>query len=286
METKQTSRTGWAQQLILFLIFVTIGSIIMVMFNPWRPTLNIQADYIVRLSLIGILYLASQIARKSARFKQYWLVIFGFFTLVTAVSLDYIFGLHLITEVGVTDTTTRGWALQKFNEFIVIVPTVLFLNKVAGLKLEDIYIQKGNLKLGLIIGGITFTLAAAGSIPMANLFYGQNLTIARIIPWIPAVLVFVFANAAMEEILFRGLFFKKLAPFFGPFASNLIVAIVFTLIHQGAIYTSDEYIFLAVLFPLALLWGYFMQKTEGVWASILFHAGMDIPIILGIFSNL
>jgi len=25
---------------------------------------------------------------------------------------------------------------------------------------------------------------------------------------------------------------------------------------------------------------------DSVWGSILFHAGMDIPVILGIFSNL
>jgi membrane protease YdiL (CAAX protease family) len=35
-----------------------------------------------------------------------------------------------------------------------------------------------------------------------------------------------------------------------------------------------------------LLWGYITQKTDGLWGSILFHAGMDIPIFLGIFSNL
>jgi hypothetical protein len=29
-----------------------------------------------------------------------------------------------------------------------------------------------------------------------------------------------------------------------------------------------------------------MQKTDAVWASILFHAGTDIPIFLGIFSAL
>lgn len=37
--------------------------------------------------------------------------------------------------------------------------------------------------------------------------------------------------------------------------------------------------------PLAVAWGYIMQKTDAVWASILFHAGMDIPIILGLFST-
>jgi membrane protease YdiL (CAAX protease family) len=57
-------------------------------------------------------------------------------------------------------------------------------------------------------------------------------------------------------------------------------------LHEGASYTSQEYIFLAVLVPLALAWGYIMQKTDSVWGSILFHAGMDIPIFLGIFANL
>jgi membrane protease YdiL (CAAX protease family) len=44
-------------------------------------------------------------------------------------------------------------------------------------------------------------------------------------------------------------------------------------------------LFLAILFPHTLVWGSIMQKTDRVWGSILFHAGMDIPIFLGIFSN-
>lgn len=156
----------------------------------------------------------------------------------------------------------------------------------SGGSLSSIYIQKGNLKLGLIVGLITFVLAAAGSIPMANLFKAQNLSLARIIPWLPWLLIFVLANAAQEELLFRGLFLRKLQPFFGKFLSNLLIVFVFTLLHQGADYTSSNLIFLAVLVPLALAWGYLMQKTDSIWASILFHAGMDIPIMLGIFSNL
>ncbi len=29
-----------------------------------------------------------------------------------------------------------------------------------------------------------------------------------------------------------------------------------------------------------------MQKTDSIWGSVLFHAGMDIPVMVGIFSNL
>lgn len=45
-------------------------------------------------------------------------------------------------------------------------------------------------------------------------------------------------------------------------------------------------IFIAVVTLLAILWGYIMQKTNSALASIFFHAGMDISIMLGMFSNL
>jgi membrane protease YdiL (CAAX protease family) len=50
-------------------------------------------------------------------------------------------------------------------------------------------------------------------------------------------------------------------------------------------YTRDQLLFLAVVVPLALAWGAIMQKTESIWGSILFHAGMDIPVFLSIFST-
>lgn len=46
-------------------------------------------------------------------------------------------------------------------------------------------------------------------------------------------------------------------------------------------------VFLALqLLPFALAWCWLMQKTNSIWGSILFHAAMDIPIAVGIFSNL
>jgi uncharacterized protein len=61
---------------------------------------------------------------------------------------------------------------------------------------------------------------------------------------------------------------------------------VFTALHKGVGYASNDFIFLAAVVLLALAWGYVTQKTDSLWGAILFHAGMDIPIMLGIFSNL
>lgn len=287
MKTNRLSAREWGERIFLTLLFTAIGSLIMVVFGPWgQPLLSRVADYLGRICLIVVLLAAVTLARRSKRFERYWQVLFAFFIMALAVSLDRVFGVYLIDYLGVTDSTPAGWALPKLNECIVIVSVIILFTRMSGSDLGSIYLQRGNLRLGLIIGLITFSLAAAGSIPMASLFNARDLSLARIIPWVPWLLVHVLSNATMEELLFRGLFLRKLEPFLGRSLSNFMIAFVFTAIHGAANYTSDQYLFIAILFPLALAWGYIMQKTDSVWGSILFHAGMDIPIMLGIFSNL
>ena len=285
MKANQILAREQVERILLAFLFIAIGSLIMIVFSPWNPVLDRVYDYLGRISLIILLAVTVLLLQKSKQYNKYWQIVFGLLILIAAVSLDWIIGIYLIEYVGIDDTTPSGWAFQKLNECIVIVGVIILLTKLSRTSLGSIYIQKGNLKIGLIIGLAAFIFAAAGSIPMATLFNAKDLTLARIIPWSPWILIFVLANATMEEVMFRGLFLRKLEPFFGKFISNLMVAIVFTLLHGAANYTADQYIFLAILLPLALAWGYVMQKTDAVWGSILFHAGMDIPIILGIFSN-
>ena len=285
VEKDSISKNERGERFLLALLFLAIGSIIMIVFSPWSPLLGRVNDYLGRIGLIILLSVTVLLVRKSRNFERYWQVFYGLLVLTVAVSLDWIIGIYLIDYVGINDNSPAGWALQKLNEYIVIVSVVIILTKLSRNSLGSIYIQKGNLKLGIIFGATAFGLAAAGSVPMATLFNAQNLSLAKIIPWLPWILIFVLANATMEEIMFRGLFLRKLEPFYGKLLSNIMVAFVFTVMHGVTTYSADQYLFLAILFPLALAWGYVMQRTDAVWGSILFHAGMDIPIILGIFSN-
>jgi membrane protease YdiL (CAAX protease family) len=260
----------------------------MVVFKPWgKQYFEGANNYLWRIGFSAALLVAAWLVHGSRRFEKYWQIIFAFFILSVAISMDWVFGRFLFDSLNMNDHNIAGWVLPKLNDCLVIVSVVIVLTLVTGGSLESIYLQKGNLKLGLTIGLIAFFIAVAGSIPTASmLFKAQGLTIARILPWVPGLLLIVLANGALEEILFRGLFLRKLEPFFGKFISNSLVALVFTVLHKGSTYTSDQYLFLVILVPLALLWGYIMQKTDSVWGSIIFHAGMDIPIFLGIFSNL
>ena len=281
------SSREWAERIFLAILFAAIGLLIMVVFSPWHPLLDKVNDYLGRIAMISILLIALWIFRNNKRYINHRQIFIGLFIMAVAVSLDWVFGLYLIDSLDINSNTPAGYALLKLNECMVIVCVIVIFTRLSGSSLGSIYIQKGNLKLGLIIGLIAFFIAVAGSISASTLlFKGQDLELSRIIPWIPWLLIFVFANATMEEILFRGLFLRKLEPFYGKFISNLLIAFVFTGLHLFASYTSDQYLFIAILFPLALAWGYIIQKTDGVWGSILFHAGMDIPIMLGIFSTL
>ncbi len=287
MENNRPSAGKWSERLFLVLFFTVIGSLVMIVFSPLRPVLERGADYLGRIGLIALLMIAVGLVRKSARYDKYLPVLVGLLILAVVVSLDWIFGRYLMDSLGVDGSTPASFALLKLNEGFIVVCLVILFTRMAGGSLGSIFIQKGNLKQGLSIGLIAFAICVAGSIPMAFLMFKPgDLSFTRILSWTPWILISVLANAAQEELLFRGLFLRKLQPFLGSLLSNLLIVFVFTLLHKGVTYSSNDYIFLAILIPLGLAWGYIMQKTDSIWGSILFHAGTDIPIFLGIFSGM
>jgi membrane protease YdiL (CAAX protease family) len=287
MERTRLSSGGWFERVALGLLFTAIGLLIIVVFSPWHPQLARVSDYIGRIVLCACLGIAAWAVRRSARLARFGEVATGLFILALTVTLDRILSIYLVDYLGVSDEAISGWAIPKAQEALIVFGAVILFTRLTGGSLGSIYLQRGRLKLGLIIGLIAFAVGAAGGIPTAGLlFNAPDLTMARVLPWVPWLLIYVLANGALEELMFRGLFLRKLRPFFGAFGANLLIAIVFTLLHKGAFYTTEEYLFLAITFPLALAWGYLMQRTDAAWASILFHAGFDIPIMLGIFANL
>lgn len=279
---KNIQRFGW------FLLFLAGGLLVFVVFSHYSPIFKGMADIIGRLLTALVFLIAALVIRHSEHFKDYWLIPFTFFISLTAISIDYYLGLSkwLIPALGMSESSPVGGAIDKLESSLLSIALILVLNRLAGQSVDSLYIRRGNLRLGMIVGLVAFILMSASVIPVSELlFNGYNLSWARILPWTPWVLIFVLANASNEELLFRGLFLGKMEPFLGKFATNLVIAIPFSLMHAGVNYTSDSLMFLAILLPLSLAWGWVMQKTNSIWGSILFHAAMDIPIVVGIFST-
>ncbi len=291
VQEKDTPKTSlWIKSAAL-LLFLGVGALIMVVFSPLRPIFDksgqYAADYLGRIMLVVLLYVSVVLVKKNEKTAALLPVLGGLLIMAVAVSLDWIFAVYLLKYLQVDGNSPVGYFLQKLNELFVVGVVVIAMTRSMGGSLGDLYIQKGKLKLGLAIGIGTFVLAAATAIPTAKFMFNLNTAaLPEFWGWAPWLLLFVLANAAMEELLFRGLFLKRLQPLLGMFLSNFMIAFVFTGLHQAANYTSQMTIFLAVVTLLAVLWGYIIQKTNALWASILFHAGMDISILLGIFTNL
>jgi membrane protease YdiL (CAAX protease family) len=285
--TKPMKQSSWLRPLGRFLLFLGCGLLITVVFSHFRPLLPRYIDIPARTVLILAFLIASLLLRRDARSKKYWLVFFAFFIASLAQALDYYFSGWSLGLLGLDVKSPAGIAMDKLESSFIIVISIVILTRISGTHLASIYLQKGNLKPGLIIGAVVFIIVAAISIPWAKWQYQTgDLDLTRVVPWIPWILLFVLANGINEELLLRGLFLQRLEPLLGRFPANLCMAITFTMLHIGVDYTQNTLMFLAFLLPLGLVLGYVMQKTKSIIASWLIHASVDIAVVLALYSNL
>jgi membrane protease YdiL (CAAX protease family) len=283
----KTKRKRQILRLGLFLLFVIIGLLLFFVFSHFRPLFSRNVDIPARIALILALLASSLLLRRSERLNKYWPVFFAFFTASFAQALDYYFSGWSLSLFGLDVTSPAGIAVDKLESTFLIVVLIIVLTKLSGNSMSSIYLQKGNLRQGLIIGLTVFVVVAAVSIPWAKWQYqAEDLSVQRVVPWIPWILLFVLANGFNEELLFRGLFLKKLEPLLGAFPANLCMAIPFVALHYGVDYTQNIFLIMALLLPLGLALGYVMQKTNSIIASWLIHASVDIAVVLALFSNL
>lgn len=249
------------------------------------PFSTIGADFTILYAILlpALFLLIARFVRNRKPLRRYWQIFFAFFVASVAILFDILVNLPSETE--------SGLVLDMLVSTAIIVSTIIIIIRVSGNSLGSIFLRKGNLRLGLTSGLIGFFFFALTAIPAAQyLFQGQNLSLDRLIAWLPWILPIVLLNGIREELLYRGLFLKRFEPDLGLKTSNLLQAIIFSLSHSVAgiglnNYTPFVWALVMFTFSLGLLWGYIIQRTDSIIGSALFHAGTDIPIFLGIFSN-
>jgi membrane protease YdiL (CAAX protease family) len=274
-------------RIYLFLLFLICGislpSLSGLLVFPFSivPT-ELTLAYVAILSFVFLL--SAFFLRSHKNLKDYWQIFFAFFIASLAIFFDFL--------INMPSDTMNGIVLDMLVSASIIISTIILLTRISGNTLSSIYIKKGNIKLGMIIGLAGFSIFALTSIPAAEyLFQGQNLSLGRVTAWMPWIIPIVLLNGVREEVLYRGLFLKKFESKLGLKTSNLLQAIIFSLSHSVAgvglnVYTPFIWILVIFTFSLGLAWGYTMQRTNSVLGSILFHAGTDLPVFIGIFSNI
>ncbi len=267
---------------LLFILFFMLEMLVFAII-PLSSWLSVDLLLIFHTVITMTLLVIALLLRKSGKSQHSWQVIYALFTAGMAVLLSTLFSGSLLKISDLTTTNPAGIAVAKLYEGLFRVIPILALAFIIGFDRRSLYLNKGNIRLSLIIGMTMFIVPAIiGFLPLVDQQGMQN-KLLELIPWI---LVFVLSNGFMEELLFRGLFLKRYEFFLGKGLSNLLTATVFTLIHIQVTYIQDILQFLLIIFPLAIIWGYLIQKTDSILASSLFHAGADCLIILDIFASI
>jgi membrane protease YdiL (CAAX protease family) len=185
-------------------------------------------------------------------------------------------------QLGIDLQTARGIALAKSTDAVIICSVLLAMLLPLRFSAAELWIKKGRLWISLLMGLATFAIMGFLSFHNPNVTVPEGF-IERYWIWI---LVFVFANAIMEEFLFRGIFFSTLLKVYKPIGVIMLTAVIFALAHAQVTYTPDTLPLVVVTFVLGGLWAWLMYYTQNMLASILFHAGADLILIIPLYSNL
>jgi membrane protease YdiL (CAAX protease family) len=175
-------------------------------------------------------------------------------------------------------------AIDKVSQFLHIVPVILVMTLLGGKNLGQIFLQTGRLKQGLIFGLLSFAVFAVIGYFIAA---GTSDFVRSLIKAAPWVLLFVLANAVMEELWFRGIFLNVFEPLVGKWGGILITSLMFGLSHISATYDfpGGGIVFGVVVFLLGMAGAYTMYQYNSAIGPILFHAGYDLLIIVPVINS-
>lgn len=150
MKTLELPKTRRGERLSFILLFLLSASLIYYFFVPWGPdqVLAKIPDYLAKIFVGVLLLLLTFLARRSQRFQQYWRIIFALFVLHLTISLTKVFGIYVIKELGILDTTPAGWAFQKLNEAFIAGSVIIACNRIPSGFVMGVYHAKNGFDLG------------------------------------------------------------------------------------------------------------------------------------------
>lgn len=233
---------------------------------------------VIRIAFI-IIFLAGWIILKRKGRKN---ISNLYFTLM-ALNLAFLVVSFFTTDLwGLNIESPKGIAIAKMSDSFIISAVIIISMMIAGFKPKDIYLSTGKFIPGLLIGIFSFIVLGFLAIKNPEQPIGTGFIKTNLI-WI---LIFVLFNGFLEELIFRGIFLKQLNNYFKPVWSVILTAVVFGAAHLQVTYTPDVLFFVGITMVLGLIWGFIIHYTKSMLASVLFHAGADLVIIMPVYVSL
>jgi membrane protease YdiL (CAAX protease family) len=272
--------------LIHFILFLVLGLAVIIFGSNYFEIFVTNRNPLYNGVVAAALLAAALWLKRDARWNRYWRIAFAFFiaAMVNLVpSLESGSG-HILGWLNISINSSEGVAIDKLYEVLIVVIPILVLNKLSRADLGSVFLRRGDLKLGLSIGGLVWLNLAASSFLFFATRFESMPALGAAVLW---GLVFSFANGFMEELWIRGIFLKRLQPFLGIGGSVLLTSIVFSLMHGGALYLQPIAIpfMVANTLTLGLACGYMMLKTDSIWGATLIHAGADFFLFIAMLAS-
>jgi membrane protease YdiL (CAAX protease family) len=282
---KDIARTNWLQRPGLFILFLACETAIFIFGSNYFDVLPTNKNLTFNLVTSAILLAAALLIKYTKRWRQYWPVAYAFFMASVAYPSTLLLDVGtLLSRLALMPNTSRGLAIGKLMEVLVVVIPILVLVKLSGANLGSVYLKRGNVKLGIGIGLLVFLFLAPASFMFAAQRFTSMDTLTAAVVW---GLVFSIANGFMEELWLRGIFLKRFEPMLGINGSVWLTAMIFAAMHSFAFYFMPTVLpfFVANTLALGLACGYLMVKSDSLWGAVIIHTASDFFLFVAVLAN-
>ena len=267
----------------LFFLFLLLGGqLIFVFASPYYDVFPTNDDPVFAGALAASFGLLALVLSRNSEYARYAPPVYALFV---AAAANFALVIGPFNRFITAAEPFRQMAQDKVAQFMAIVPAIVILTWLAKRDLGWIYIQRGRLRHWLVFGLAGF---AAGAVAMIWMLLSNGMSREGLIAAAPWILVFVAANAFMEELWFRGVFLRPYEVEAGWTATMVLTALAYGTSHMNATYFESA---TGMLFGLGVIglgiilaWG--MRWAGSVWGSVIFHMGMDLVIILPIVQSI
>lgn len=272
--------SGRASSIIVLICLLLGGLAVFVFGSPYYQVFVTNRNQTYNVALAAALLIIALVLKRNQSWARYGTAVYALF-IAMAGTISLKTGL-LQLHRGVTPPL-QNLALDKFSQFLVVTPVLIGLTLLAGEDLASIFVKLGNWKRGLRFGLLWFVLFGVAAL----IIQWGVMSLASLLDAIPWILLYIFANATMEELWFRGIFLRKFAALISRWGAILVTAVLFGTSHINATYyfPGGGIVFGLVVFALGVVGAHAMLKDDSLIGPILFHAGYDLMIIVPVINS-
>lgn len=271
-------------KVVMFVVLLICSLAVFVLGSNYVRLFPTNGNIAYAICLTGFFLVAALIFKRSANLAKYWPLAYAFF-IASAVNLVSVlfagYNTWFVNLFGFTSDANRIDALAKMYETLLIVIPIIVLTLLSGADLGSIFVKLGNqnYKWGFFVGGMVLV----DFFTSVLIFFGTGYELPKLGSAVLWGFVFSIFNAFSEELWFRGLFMKKMAPIIGIAGTVLLTSTTFAVLHLTSVAYLPSIavpIFLINTFIMGLACGILMVKTDSIWGAYLIHFAADVFLFI------